>query len=198
MTKTAHPVARVALGEKLYFFQSPAANMRQCLIWGHGGLLHGDGPYPLPSGVTVRYFVPHGQPHNTNPGHIIGGPNVGEMATLTNLCVTGPANIEDYTLRKGIGASGGIPAFSYHDVQDRMKDNRDLLAHRAASWCPHVVSVRRRFQFIGKTIRLGEIIDAVLAMDPIIDEFIYAPCRGDLSAHPWKSAAKRTRVELFA
>lgn len=199
MSKTAiaHPVARISLGEKLHLFRSPVANTTQCLIWGHGGLLYGDGTYGLPVGVTIRYFVDHGQPHTTGPALISGGPSVQQARALAQFRDTGPTVIRNYRLRKGVGNSGGMPAFAYHDVQDCMKTSGDLFAMGGRSWCPHVVSVRRRFQFIGKTIQLGEIIDTVLQQDPAIDEFIYAPCRNDLSAHPWQSAAKRTRRELF-
>lgn len=185
---------QVALGDKLYFFTSPVAGTTKCLIWGHGGLLHGDGQYALQAGTTVHYYVPHGQPRRTHPSR---GIRAQVLADLPGHHVTGPANIENYTLRKAVGSGWSGEAFSYHDVERKMNDNRDYLTGVGGDWCPHVVSVRRRFKMIGKSITLGEIIDAVQQHDANIVEFYYGACRGDYSGSAVKSAFIRAVAEVF-
>ncbi len=185
---------QIALGEKLYFFTSPAPGTTKCLIWGHGGLLHGDGQYALPAGTTIHYYVPHGQARLSRPAN---GIRAGSMGDNPGIRVAGPANIENYRLRKGVGSGWSGEAFSYHDVEQKMNDNQGYVAHVGGDWCPHVVSVRRRFRMIGKTILLGDIIDAVQQHDATIVEFYYGACRGDYSGSAVKSALIRGAIEVF-
>ena len=186
---------QIALGEKLYFFTSPVPGTTKCLIWGHGGLLHGDGMYALAAGSTIHYYVPHGQALVSNPTRGIAGPTLGQAGP--GYTVAGPANIENYTLRKGVGSGWQGDAFSYHDVEQQMNSNSDYVTHVGGDWCPHVVSVRRRFKMLGKTLSLGEIIDEVQRHDPAIVEFYYGACRGDYSGSEFKSAAIRAAVAVF-
>jgi len=78
-----------------------------------------------------------------------------------------------------------------------MNDNNDYVTHVGGDWCPHVVSVRRRFKMLGKTIQLGEIIDAVQAHNPQIVEFYYGACRNDYSGNRALSGLIRGAVEVF-
>jgi hypothetical protein len=193
------PMARagnqIPLGDKLYFFTSPTPATTKCLIFAHGGLLRGDGKYALPAGTTIHYYVSHGKARKTNPTLAILAENTGEQ--LLDLCVTGPANIENYRLRKAVGSGWSGEAFSYHDVQRTMNQNQGYAAHANGNWCPHVVSVRRRFKMMGKTILLGEIIDAVQQHNPNIVDFYYGGCRVDHSASAVKSAFMRAAVEVL-
>lgn len=184
---------QVPLGDKLYFFTSPVATDK-CLIWGHGGLLHGDGMYNLPEGLTIHYYVPHGQPRVSNPTM---GIRAGTLGQEPGHHTAGPAAIPNYTLRKGVGSGWSGEAFSYHDIERKMNDNGDYVNGVGGDWCPHVVSVRRRFKLIGKSINLGEIIDAVIAHDPNITQFYYGACRGDYSGSRIKSGLIRAAVEVL-
>ncbi|MFL6601287.1 MAG: putative adhesin [Steroidobacteraceae bacterium] len=184
---------QVALADKLYFFTSPNPTSTKCLIWAHGGLLHGDSQYALPPGTTIHYYVPHGKGRPTSPSQAIragnGGPDPGYH-------VTGPANIENYRLCKAVGSGWPKEAFSYHDVEQKMNMNQAFVAGAGGDWCPHVVSVRRRFKMIGKSIPLGEIIDAVQQHNPQIVVFYYGACRDDFSGSAVRSALIRTMIEL--
>jgi len=184
---------QIALGEKLYLFTSPRANTTSCLIWGHGGLLFGDGTYNLPAGVTLDFYVAAGEIHETQPGKAIRGPQLGKDV-LASARLTGPAVISNYRMRKALG-KGFEPYFvSYADVQKHMNASHAFVQNANGTWCPHVVSIRRRLNLHGKSMLLGEIIDAVLAHDPQITTFYYGGCRGDYSQKPIRSALLRARI----
>jgi hypothetical protein len=192
-----HAGNQIALGDKLYFFTSPIVGTTNCLIWGHGGLLFGDGRYALPGGTTIHYYVPHGQNRTTKPSIAIGPSSAG---ALPGYHVTGPADIENYRLRKAVGSGWSGEAFSYHDVAAMMSENQDYMRVVGGNWCPHVVSVRRRFKMIGKTIQLGEIIDAVQHHDANIVGFYYGACRADHTrgvGGAVKSALIRGVIEVY-
>ena len=184
---------QIPLDDKLYFFTSPIPGTTKCLIWAHGALLHGDGQYALATGTKIHYYVPHGQKRQTNPTRAIRAGVLGDDPGIT---VTGPANIENYRLAKAVGSGWSSTAFSYHDVEQKMNDNGGFVTHVGGDWCPHVVTVRRRFQFIGKSILLGDVIDAVQGYDATIVEFYYGACRGDYSGSTVMSAWARTKLEI--
>jgi hypothetical protein len=193
---------QIELSPKLYFFNSPVANTTKCLIWAHSGLLHGDGTYPLAAGLRMRYYVRPGDVREVSPAAGIQAGNAAIHARYTD---AGPMAIPNYTLTKALG-SGLNEAFSYHDVQRNMNTNAGAVgAERARrggqpaidEWCPHVVSVRRRFRCLGKTVQLGEVIDAVLAHNDAITDFYLGGCRGDLSRRPVRSFLTRAAIEVF-
>lgn len=185
---------QIALGEKLYFFTSPINNTTSCLIWGHGGLLHGDGSYQLPANTTIHYYVPHGQVRISNPTLGIRGSQLGQNPVGH---ITGPVAIENYRLRKGVGSGFSSQHFSYHDVEQAMVDNQQYAQVVGGGWCPHVVSVRRRFYFKGKTVQLGDVINLVQQHDPNIVDFYYGACRGDRSGDQLTSICVRGLIEAF-
>lgn len=176
--------------QKLAFFTSQQPHCDTCMILSHGRLLFGDGTYNLPPNVTLAFYVQHGATRRSNARRIVMGPAGGGAPVAQ---ATGPVAIPNYTLRKAAGS--GLPAeyLTYSEIQNVMQDNYD----RANAWSPHVVSVRRRMQGLGKTIQIGQVIDAVIAHDPAITKFHFGGCRADASDQPFISALIRAAVAVF-
>ena len=186
---------QVALGDHLYFFSSPQTGNTDCLIWAHGGLLHGNGNYNLANGLTLEFYVDHGQVRRTGIVSAMKGP-VGGERVLMSATVQGPAAVENYTLRKAVGSGWKKAMFTYRDVTDAMGDSHDYLLNAGGSWCPNIVMPRRRM-LKGKTISLGEVIDAVTQQYNHITKFIYGGCRSDYSQDFILSSLIRARIALY-
>jgi hypothetical protein len=166
-----------AIGEQLYFFQSPHATDTRCLIIAHGGQLRGDDKFDLPAGITAKFFVEHGEALESNVTQLVMG--------VPQLTVAG--RCEDYSLAKFLGTHGGDK--SYTELHAIMTVR--FGAH--PNLCPHIVSVRNRSIFkAGKIIKLSEAIRLVTAFKPAINEFWVGGCRGEdkgrkayISSHLW-------------
>lgn len=184
-----------ALEDKLYFFRSPAAGTRTCVIFGHAGLFPSDKPYRLRAGTTMRYRVEHGKNLRTTPTQSIGAGRLGLSAPRH--VVTGPAVIENYRMVKGVGSGWKDEEVSYRDVEAAMLANLRHMQANGGVWCPHVALVRRRFWLNGgKTMLLGDIIDTVQRHHPAINDFHYAGCRGEYVGSRAGEMALRFLFEL--
>jgi hypothetical protein len=158
------------VGDKLSFFRSPTAGNTKCLVWAHGGLLHGDGQFTTP--VAIRFSVAHGEAFSSNPTRAILYDHSSD-----NLAVAAGQACQDYSLGKAVGDHWKGEHVSYHDVARLMQTAADA----NSNWSPHVVVVRRRFRCLGRVIKLSKLIEQVMAHEATIDTFYCACCRGDHS-----------------
>jgi len=188
----AGEINKVALGEKLYFFVSPAANNPACLILGHGGLLHGDGEFVLRQSLSMQFYVAHGEGRKIQIEGAVRGRNAG-VNTKVELRSEGPCLLPNYTTRKalGSGASHAEPV-SYADVENWMQMN----STSTNGWCPNVLSVRRR-KIKGKTVQLSEMIDTVTGAYAHVVDFYYGCCREDISDDARASYIVRMKIKLL-
>jgi hypothetical protein len=186
--ETMTTINRVALGEKLYFFESPTPAENRCFIWAHGAWLSGDGWFDLENGLSVHYYVAFGENRKTGTRQAIAGPTH-TTPQLPPYVYSGPIELRNYTLWKVLDNSDATG--DYDTVKDAMKYNQLLVSYH---WTPHVVTVRRRLA--GKSIQLGDVIGSVRGSYPGITEFYYGCCRGDYSEREIVSALGRMYIAL--
>ena len=164
------------IGDQLYFFESPNAADTRCLIIAHGGQLRGDDKFPL-NGITVKFFVEHGEALESNVARLVLG--------LPRVKAVTPC--EDYSLAKFLGGHGG--GKTYTELRELMQTRFGA----SPTLCPHIVSVRNRsIAKAGKIIKLSETIALVTQHKPVINEFWVGGCRGVdkgkwayVSSHLW-------------
>lgn len=180
-----HASNQEAIGEKLFFFRSFKENQRSCLIFAHGGHLHGDGTFQVPSSTTLKFYQKeHGKAVVTNPWRAITGtPSESQMET-----VKGGILIPNYSLGKGVGSHWEGDTITYKQLEERQRSQGgDRLAH----WAPHIVTVRRRFRCLGRLITLADTIPAILKHEPSITTIYICACRGDHTSSRFKSFLAR-------
>jgi len=196
------PMARAgnqeAIGDYLYFFRSPVAGTRQCLIFGHAGWVPRLGDkFTLPAGITLNFRSWHGSPNTSNPTRevLTGGPrfdrDAQRMATQGKAArmlldnhekkdFVGGESVCNYIIVKGLGKhwdKKNPNDSSYMSISGTMNTRA-----AANGNCPHFVSVRSRsFWGSEKYQLLGGVINAVVAHEPAVNQFIMAGCRG---VHP--------------
>jgi len=182
-----HAANQVALGEKLYLFTSPRANSPDCLIYGHGGLLHGDGAFKLMDGLSLAYFVGAGDANEIEMKDMIGP----DAKCNPGRTIKGEAWIDNYTMAKGVGSGSSAPEpMTYESIAALMRKQVNN-----SSWCPHVVSIRRRW-IKGKMIQLSEIVETVHNHNANITHFVYGACRGDKTAEYFASMMIRLGTKI--
>jgi hypothetical protein len=165
------------IGEKLYFFRSARAGEHRCLVFAHGGHLHGDGDFGLPAGITLSFNQKEdGKALTSNPYmemFLNGEPREGRIETFA-----GPVRLKNYSLGKGVGShwKDKNTTVSYEQIEENMGKQIGL-----GNWTPHIVTVRRRFRGLGRLTTLSDLVPAVLLHAPAITRFYIAACRGDAS-----------------
>lgn len=194
-----HAFNQTALNDFLYQLESPIPHTTACLILCHGRSLAGLPPhigrYELPPGVTVHYWVPHGERHISSPFEDIAGsarithrefhellqansPTFdGQRLRHPTLSITGPATIENYLLDKqGSSSEPHTQHYSY-EVLCLMMGAVGLFENRLRPQCPHVVTLRRRSALADVNITLGAVISEVRRRQPMMREFYFNGCR---------------------
>lgn len=169
---------QIPIGDHLYLFKS-ASPTTSCLIFGHAGLATRLNlpMFPVPEGVTLHFYVHHGEAHLTTPTRPL------DWKGKPSLDIRQREYCHNYIVVKGVGSHWHKDTKTYLDIRRIMDDPQLGLA----GWRPHYVTVRNREGFFrGKGYcSLQEILTSVLAfskqaasgLQPITD-FYFGGCRG--------------------
>lgn len=186
-----HPRApnQIELGPGLDFFTSPLPGSAVCLILGFGGMPIGLPPFLLPPGLTVRYWVEHGQPLRgdfnlaivlsanakdllrSDPvlRHRCGSPPLRHCGTPPYSDTDG-RQIHDYLLTQVSDVGQVMPDDVHLNLHDTMQR---VLAHTAQRdgppRCPHVALSRGSAH--RPAVLLSQVIATVAHHRPDIHEF---------------------------
>lgn len=179
-----------AVGEKLYFFESPKANESRCLVFAHGGHLWRDAAdFALPGGIRLSFNQKtDGEALTTNPRiAMFYEPRGQNIETFI-----GPTRVKDYSLGKAVGRHWERSAtITYQEIRATL----DGAVAANQSWTPHIVTVRRRFRFLGALITLSKVVTEITQFaqtrNVAITHFYIAACRGDHSKQRLKSMLTR-------
>lgn len=179
-----------AVGEKLYFFESPKANERRCLVFAHGGHLWRDAAdFTLPEDIKLSFNQKtDGKALKTNPRTaMFYEPRIDNIETFE-----GPTRVKDYSLGKAVGRHWEADTtITYQEISATLAGAVKAGQH----WTPHIVTVRRRFRFMGALITLSKVVTEITkfaeARDVKIKHFYIAACRGDHSKQRLKSTLAR-------
>jgi hypothetical protein len=172
------------LGENLYFFESPADGITDCLIIAHGAQA-GAPEFRIPANTTIHFFA-----RSRQPGRLPQGPIVsydGENFTTherfnveRNQTYQGGRVISDQVLGKAHGRHWENPltrgpAQYYEAVRARIDEIHN---DNGLAWLPHLVTIRnRRWAHMSKYIWLSRLIELVQGYDNSIVNFYSMACR---------------------
>jgi hypothetical protein len=179
------------VGEKLYFFRSTKPGETRCLVFAHGGHLYGDGDFALPGNITLHFMQrQHGKALTTNPFQamfLLGKPRAESLETLT-----ASSRVTDYSLGKGVGSHWKGNTISYQEIRQKMNGQVGM----GNAWTPHIVTVRRRFRGLGRLVKLSEVVPAITAHEPTVNEFFIAACRGEKLSKGVMGAIKTAFIRI--
>lgn len=174
------PANTDSIGEHAYLIRSPDPGMTDCLIIAHGGSV-GDQEFTVPTGKTVRFFVPHAHAYSTSSGLAALKDAVsshGRKGFFTGLTRTEGSSCRDYILGKGLGSHGPSSlVVTYQEIRDEL-DQMATTPGTGTNWIPHVVTIRNRTNgLVHKHVWLSKLIDEILAVDGRITTFYSCNCR---------------------
>ncbi|MDI1436852.1 putative adhesin [Polyangium sorediatum] len=189
---------------RLWFWPSPVESpnnpVTDCVTLSHGATYgyFSDGYFAVPNNTTIHFYVAPGIPFNNGPGAItevvtrnrhmrtdgsrnpaLAALDVGpgrhcpnyELSKVLNDAAHGAP--DDYEGLSGIidSAQAGVKAAGGYNRPDQ----RPGIGAGDIRWCPHVVTVRKRWY--AKTIDLRTLIEVTQRHKPHITDFYVVACR---------------------
>ncbi|MES2259097.1 MAG: hypothetical protein V4724_11285 [Pseudomonadota bacterium] len=172
---------QITLGNYVYFFKSPVADMTDCMITAHGGQVVGT-DFDLPGGMSLNFLAAYGQSATHKDGPIRSPLGTDRNSGIDSR-YAGPRSTCDQLLTKALGTHWKVVANRdgeqyYKFVEATMK------SHKArGNWTPHFVSIRNRtYPFSNDAIWLSKVIELVHNHDKKIVNFYSAACRDRLDS----------------
>jgi hypothetical protein len=170
------------LGSYVYFFESPAPGMTDCLITAHGGHVAGR-QFNLPPGVKVFYSTDYNKTINFDQGPIRTPLSGAPRQTDPAWTFTGPGKVADQLLGKSLGTHwlaahqrDGAQYYLFIEAKMRLLLN---FPGTGPNWVPHFVSIRnRKFAGSASYVWLSNVIELVKQNFPTVVNFYPAACRG--------------------
>ena len=185
-------VNQTEIGDQLYFFRSERRNaaghadpdMANCLVMAHAGHSLEDnslkgvddfGRFVVPAGVTVHFYVPHGDTAN-NPSVQT---HIHENRHVVSEDIAAGGKCFNYRLSKVLGHGADTAEEMPRDYNMRVQEFMVGGAggvQNARSWAPNVVTVRNRL-LSSSSITLQDLITQVRRVHPSMSHFHMLACR---------------------
>ncbi len=169
---------QVALGDYVYFFESPAAGMRDCAIMAHAGTVR-ERFFYVPNGVSVKFNSNPGQRSQLNLGPMrsITSHQTSPMPGRDNLYISGN-RCSDQVLGKIMGAHWDDRVTRVEGRYYELMSQAISMNSTLGSWAPHLVLIRnRKFPLANEYIWLSKVIQLVRAHNANVSNFYSFGCR---------------------